>query len=175
MTDCCSPHPANAARVSVSGVAPASRTAQPHRREKADKAELLVTGSLITMDDAQPRAEAMAVAGGRILAVGSRADLESFVGPATVTLEHKSGVIMPGLVEPHVHLVSSALVFNGVDCSPYANKTLDAVLAALKAAVAATPPGRPSSGNSSTRRCCRTRRAWTSTCSTRSPPPCRSW
>jgi predicted amidohydrolase YtcJ len=37
--------------------------------------------------------------------------------------------------------VSSALVFSGVDCSPYTNKTLDAVLAALKAAVAATPAG----------------------------------
>jgi predicted amidohydrolase YtcJ len=38
--------------------------------------------------------------------------------------------------------VSSALVFDGVDCSPYANTTLDEVLAALKAAVAAAPPGR---------------------------------
>ncbi|MEI6252615.1 MAG: amidohydrolase family protein, partial [Mycobacteriaceae bacterium] len=138
---CCEPHPANTARASFAGVAPAERTASPHRRENADKAELLVSGSLITMDDAAPRAEAMAVAGGRILAVGSRADLESFVGPATRILEHKTGSILPGFVEPHLHLVSSALVFDGVDCSPYTNKTLDAVLAALKAATATTPQG----------------------------------
>ena len=139
--DCCAPHPANAARVSLTGVAPADRTAHPHRRPPTKKAALLVTGSLVTMDDARPRAEAMAVADGRILAVGSRAEMESFVGPGTMTLEHKTGVILPGFVEPHIHLMSSALVFSGVDCSPYTNKTLDAVLAALKAAVAAAPAG----------------------------------
>jgi hypothetical protein len=127
--------------VSIAGVAPADRTAQPQRRHPADKADLLVTGSLITMDDAHPRAEAMAVAGGRILAVGTRADLEGFVGPGTTVLDHPTGAILPGFVEPHLHLVSSALVFTGVDCSPYTNKTLDAVLAALKAATAKTPAG----------------------------------
>lgn len=139
--DCCAPHPANAARVSLTGVGPADRTAHPHRRPPTKKAALLVTGSLVTMDDARPRAEAMAVVDGRILAVGSRAEMESFVGPGTMTLEHKTGVILPGFVEPHLHLMSSALVFSGVDCSPNTNKTLDAVLAALKAAVAAAPAG----------------------------------
>ena len=139
--DCCAPGPVHAARVSIAGVAPADRTAQPQRRHPADKADLLVTGSLITMDDAHPRAEAMAVAGGRILAVGTRADLEGFVGPGTTVLDHPTGAILPGFVEPHLHLVSSALVFTGVDCSPYTNKTLDAVLAALKAATAKIPAG----------------------------------
>ena len=138
---CCEPHPANTARVSLDGVAPAGRAVSGQRRNDAQKAELLVVGSLVTMDDARPRAEAMAVAGGRILGVGTRADLEPFVGPGTKVLEHRAGTILPGFVEPHLHLVSSALVFDGIDCSPYANKTLDAVLAALKAAVATTPPG----------------------------------
>lgn len=138
---CCAPHPANAARVAIDGVAPAARSAQSRLPISADKAELLVTGSLITMDPSQPRAEAVAVAGGRILAVGSKSDLESFVGPGTTTVEHAGGVILPGFIEPHVHLVSSALVANGVDCSPYTNKTLDAVLAALKAAAAKAPAG----------------------------------
>ncbi len=139
--DCCAPHPANAARVSLTGVTPAERTAHPNRRENATKAELLVTGRLITMDDTRPAAEAMAVAGGRILAVGSRAEVESFVGPGTKRIEHPTGAILPGFVEPHLHLVSSSLVAGGVDCSPYTHETLDAVLAALTAAVATTPPG----------------------------------
>ena len=139
--DCCAPHPANAARLSISGVTPAERTARPHRRESAQKADLIVTGSLITLDDAAPRAEAMAIANGRILAVGSRADVDSFAGPATKKLDHATGTVLPGLIEPHLHLISSALVFDGVDCSPYTNKTLDAVLAALKTAVAQAPPG----------------------------------
>ena len=37
----------------------------------------------------------MAVAGGRILAVGSRADLETFVGPGTTVLDHADGVVIP--------------------------------------------------------------------------------
>ena len=138
---CCAPHPANAARVTLTGIHPTDRTASPIRRETATRAELLVTGSLVTLDDAQPRAEAMAIAGGRILAVGSRSDLETFVGPGTTVLHHPRGAVLPGFVEPHLHLVSSALVFSGVDCSPYTNKTLDAVLAALKTAVATTAPG----------------------------------
>lgn len=139
--DCCAPHPANSARVSLDGVGAADRTAHPRRSQSGQQADLLVTGSLITMDDAQPKAEAMAVAQGRILAVGSRSEVETFVGPGTKILEHTSGSILPGFVEPHLHLVSSALVFSGVDCSPYTNKTLDAVLAALKAALAAAPAG----------------------------------
>lgn len=141
MSDCCAPHPANAARVDISEVASAARSVHPHRRGDAERADLLVVGSLITMDDAQPRAEAMAVADGRIVAVGTRSELESFVGPATKVLDHKGGAVLPGFVEPHLHLVTSALVFEGVDCSPYANKTLDAVLDALKAAAAAAPKG----------------------------------
>lgn len=139
--DCCAPHPANSARVSLDGVGAADRTAHPRRSQSGQQADLLVTGSLITMDDAQPKAEAMAVAQGRILAVGSRSEVETFVGPGTKILEHTTGAILPGFVEPHLHLVSSALVFSGVDCSPYTNKTLDAVLAALKAALAAAPAG----------------------------------
>ncbi len=139
--DCCAPSPANAARVSIAGVAAADRAAHPQTRPPAAKADLLVTGSLVTLDGGRPRAEAMAVAGGRILAVGTRDEVEAFVGPATRTLAHPGGVILPGFVEPHLHLVSSALVFDGVDCSPSTNKTLEAVLAALKAAVAAAPAG----------------------------------
>lgn len=139
--DCCSPHPVDKARVTLAGVAPAERTARPQHRETADKADLLVTGSLITMDESTPRAEAMAIAGGRILAVGSRADLDTFVGPATKVLDHSNGVILPGFVEPHVHLATSALAGGGVDCSPYTHKSLDDVLAVLKAAVDKAAPG----------------------------------
>ena len=138
---CCAPHPAHAARVSIDTVAPGDRTVSPHRRPGPGKADLLVTGSVITLDEERPRAEAIAIADGRILAVGSRAEVESFVGPGTTMLDHRAGAILPGFVEPHLHLVSSALVFSGVDCSPYTNKTLDAVLAALKTAVAAAPAG----------------------------------
>ena len=79
--DCCAPHPANAARVAIDGVTPAERTAHPHRRGDATTAELLVVGSLITMDDAMPHAEALGCASelGRcrsIVGAGTTADAQ---------------------------------------------------------------------------------------------------
>jgi len=139
--ECCAPSPANAARVNIAGVGPADRTARERRSRGVDTADLLIAGSIVTMDDAAPRAEAMAIAGGRILAVGDRADLETFVGPGTRIVTHGSGAILPGFVEPHLHLVSSALVFSGVDCSPATSPTLEAVLAALKKALAESSNG----------------------------------
>ncbi len=40
-----------------------------------DPADLVVTGTVLTVDDARPTAEALAVTGGRIVAVGDRADV----------------------------------------------------------------------------------------------------
>ena len=137
---CCAPSPVHATRLDLSGVAPADRARQPRRgTPSVDKAELLVTGPIVTMDETRPRAEAVAVAHGRILAVGTRAELEGLVGPGTRVLDHARGAILPGFVEPHMHLLSSALVFSGVDCSTDANASRDEVLVRLKSALAAAP------------------------------------
>ena len=48
------------------------------------QAETIITNAkVLTMDEARPRAEAVAFAGGRILAVGGRAVVEALVGPDT--------------------------------------------------------------------------------------------
>ena len=81
---CCTPHPVHAERAQLDDLAPADRTATARHHGKgpaaADaKADLLLTGSLLTMDEANPRAEAVAVSGGRIVGVGSRSDLDRFM------------------------------------------------------------------------------------------------
>ena len=95
---CCAPSPVHATRLDLSGVAPADRARQPRRgTPSVDKAELLVTGPIVTMDETRPRAEAVAVAHGRILAVGTRAELEGLVGPGTRVLDHAKGCDPPWL------------------------------------------------------------------------------
>jgi predicted amidohydrolase YtcJ len=69
-------------------------------------AEMIITNArVLTMDEARPRAEAVALGGGRILAVGSRAEIEALAGPATRVVEAEGRTLLPGFVESHLHLV----------------------------------------------------------------------
>lgn len=69
------------------------------------KAELIVTnGRVLTMDSTNPRAEAVALAGGRILAVGSRAEVEALAGSETRTIDAGGRTVLPGFFESHLHL-----------------------------------------------------------------------
>ena len=104
-------------------------------------ADLLVVGSIATGVAANPTAGAMAVRGGRVAALGSRDELEGLIGPDTEIVEAGDGVIVPGFVEPHMHLWASAMFDDYHDCSFLSNPTLDHVVERLRAVAAVTPPG----------------------------------
>lgn len=71
-----------------------------------NKAELIVTNArILTMDPGTPRAEAVAVAGGRILAVGTRAEVDALAGGGTKVIDAGGRTLLPGFVESHLHLV----------------------------------------------------------------------
>ena len=68
-------------------------------------AETIITNArVLTMDPDQPRAEAVALAGGRILAVGDRADIAALAGPGCEEIDARGATVMPGFVESHMHL-----------------------------------------------------------------------
>ena len=70
------------------------------------QAETIITNAkVLTMDEGRPRAEAVAFAAGRILAVGSRAEVEALAGPATRVIDAGGRTLLPGFVESHLHLV----------------------------------------------------------------------
>jgi predicted amidohydrolase YtcJ len=66
-------------------------------------------GPIITMNDKAMRAEAVAVAGGRILAVGSRRDVMKLKGPATQLVDLGGRTMVPGFVDAHGHIVVGGL------------------------------------------------------------------
>ena len=73
-------------------------------------ADLVLTGGVVlTMDPAAPRAEALAVAGGKIVAVGGAPDVGELVGPATRVVDLRGRMVLPGFQDSHVHPPVSGL------------------------------------------------------------------
>jgi len=73
-------------------------------------AETLYTGGpILTIDDAAPRAEAVAVKDGRILAVGKLADVKAHQGDSTRVVDLEGKTLLPGFVDSHGHVVMGGL------------------------------------------------------------------
>jgi predicted amidohydrolase YtcJ len=68
---------------------------------------VLTNGKVITVEDTQPEAQAIAVRGDRIAAIGSNADVQRFVGPATEVIDLKGQLVIPGFVEGHAHFMAT--------------------------------------------------------------------
>ena len=66
---------------------------------------IVVNARVLTMDAAMPRAEAVALSAGRIVAVGSPAEVEAQAGPKTKVIDAGGRTLLPGFVESHLHLV----------------------------------------------------------------------
>lgn len=72
-------------------------------------ADLIVAnGRVLTMDDDNPAAEAVAVKDGVIVAIGSLASIDAFKGPSTKIIDAQGGSVLPGFIEAHMHLFGGA-------------------------------------------------------------------
>jgi len=80
------------------------------------KGDLIVYGSIYTVEDSQPWAEAMVVAGERILYVGDRHGAAAYVGEKTHILDCKDQMILPGFQDAHNHPYVGAMMYE-VHCS----------------------------------------------------------
>jgi predicted amidohydrolase YtcJ len=76
---------------------------------------LLHGGHILTLDPIRPTAEAVAVSQGRILAVGSQHNLRGLVSASTRTFDCHGATVLPGFIDPHLHLFAWASRFCGVD------------------------------------------------------------
>ena len=86
-------------------------------------------GDIVTVNDAQPTAEAIAIKDGKIVAVGSLSELTaSSKGAATKMVDLKGKTLMPGFIDPHSHFI------NGMAMEDQANVTAPPVGPASTAA-----------------------------------------
>jgi predicted amidohydrolase YtcJ len=86
----------------------------------AQPADSIYTGGdIVTVNDAQPTVEAVAVKDGRILAVGTRADVErSHKGTETAVVDLAGRALLPAFIDPHGHYYSALSVANQVNLYP---------------------------------------------------------
>jgi predicted amidohydrolase YtcJ len=81
---------------------------QPRSAEPLRVPDLAIfDATIITMDERQPRAEALAVKNGRFLAVGSSRDVRAAIARDTPTMSLAGRTILPGLIDAHCHVASS--------------------------------------------------------------------
>ena len=78
--------------------------------------DAIVTNARVyTVNRAQPWAEAVAIAGGRIAQVGSRAEIEALRGPQTEVIDALGRLVLPGFVDCHVHFMGGSLDLAHID------------------------------------------------------------
>ena len=101
-------------------------------------ASLVITGGrVLTMDSSDPVAEAVAVRGDRILAVGSNSDILSLTNASTRRIDATGMTVTPGFIDSHSHpLFAEEAVGANVNL-----RRISDVQDALAAQAARTPPG----------------------------------
>lgn len=106
-----------------------------------DTADMVLTGGVVWCGLNLPKAEAVAIRDGRILATGTTAQMAELAGERTRTLDLRGRFAMPGLNDAHMHLLPLGIAMSRVDLRPEAAPTLHALLGALSDRAARTPKG----------------------------------
>jgi predicted amidohydrolase YtcJ len=89
------------------GGLPRTSAAQPTSPPAADA--IYSGGPIITMNDAAPRAEAVAIKDGKIIAVGTSADVQKFKAAGTRTIDLAGKTLLPGFIDAHGHAFTSGI------------------------------------------------------------------
>jgi hypothetical protein len=103
---------------------------------------VLMGGNVLTMDSHNRRAEAVAVAGGQIMAVGTNAEIARCVGPETTVVPLAGRTLLPGFLDPHNHFSLTTFDPVSVDCRVPPHRSLTSILDAIATAAQAAPRGR---------------------------------
>jgi len=102
-----------------------------HAQENnADK--IFIGGDIITVDDKNPEARAIAVHNGKIQAIGSETEVLKYEGYNTEVIDLKGNTLMPGFIDIHTHPILSAKTAETIDVSGFNHKNQAEVMESLK-------------------------------------------
>ena len=77
---------------------------------------VMLNGRIVTVDPGFNVVEALAARDGRIAAVGSSADMEGLAGAGTEVIDLEGGMVLPGLIDSHIHMLGTGLAMFMLDC-----------------------------------------------------------
>ena len=100
---------------------------------------IIVNAIVHTMDPAHPTAEAVAIYGNRIVAVGSSKDIKKLAGSGTRTIDAKKQLVLPGFNDAHTHFLTGGFQLASVNLREAANQQEFA--ATIRAFAAKLPKG----------------------------------
>jgi predicted amidohydrolase YtcJ len=108
--------------------------------KKEDPADLvLMKGKIVTVDEAKPEAEALAVRGDTIVAIGTNAEIEAYIGDHTNVIELKGSLAIPGLTDAHAHFTGIGQAKLGLELMPV--KNWDEIIDMVREAAKEAQPG----------------------------------
>jgi predicted amidohydrolase YtcJ len=110
---------------------------QPESAELADT--ILINGNIYTVDEDNPRVEALAIQGDRIMKVGTTAEIEALKGDSTTVYDLEGRFVMPGFIEGHGHF--SGLGNSLLNLNFLRSESWDEVVAAVEERVKTAKPG----------------------------------
>jgi predicted amidohydrolase YtcJ len=100
---------------------------------------VIVNARVWTVDPARPEAQAVAIAGDRIVSVGSTAEVDALRGPSTRVVDAGGRFLMPGFNDSHIHLMTGGAQLDSVDLKDAA--TPEAFRDRIAERVRTTPKG----------------------------------
>lgn len=100
---------------------------------------ILVNGRIVTADDARPEAEAIAMRGETIVALGTSAEMKALAGAGTKVVDLEGRLAIPGFIEGHGHFTGLGTGLMNLNLMP--SKSWDEILTAVAAAVETAKPG----------------------------------
>jgi predicted amidohydrolase YtcJ len=125
--------------VAVAGLSIQAR-AQRGGTAQAPPADLVLTnGRIVTVDDARPEAEAIAISKNRIQAIGTAAEIKAMTGPNTQVIDLQGQLAIPGFIESHGHFTGvggAQLELNLMNVESW-----DKIVAMVAEAVSRAKPG----------------------------------
>ena len=114
--------------------------ALPGDSRAAEPADLVLRNAVVhTVDAKRPRAEAVAIRANRIVAVGTNAEAQGFVGPRTRVLDLAGSTVVPGFDDSHAHLLG--IGFARLDVDLVGTRSYAEAVERVAAAVKTRKPG----------------------------------
>lgn len=101
---------------------------------------VLLDGKVVTLDAESALLEALAIRDGKVLRLGSTAEIRALAGPATRIVELGGRTVIPGLIDSHLHAVRAALSFS-TEVNWIGARSLREALARISEAARRRPPG----------------------------------